>query len=80
MAIPDYLPQLNEAVARIIAEPNTPGLILALKEELKQTPEAFVWATLDLEKIRCQKQNEMNKRAYSAHCRRLQQASPHDWN
>jgi mannose-6-phosphate isomerase-like protein (cupin superfamily) len=52
MAIPDYLPQLNEAVARIIAEPNTPGLILALKEELKQTPEAFVWATLDLEKIR----------------------------
>lgn len=37
MAIPDYLPQLNEAVARIIAEPNTPGLILALKEELKQT-------------------------------------------
>jgi len=51
MALPDYLPQLNEAVARIIAEPNTPGLIHSLKEEIKQTAEAFVWVTLDLQTI-----------------------------
>jgi|SRR5215510_7346398 len=51
MAVPDYLPQLNEAAARIIAQLNTHALIRALKEELKQTPEPFVWTTLDLETI-----------------------------
>jgi mannose-6-phosphate isomerase-like protein (cupin superfamily) len=48
MAAPEYLPALTEAVAWIIAEPNTHALIGALREELKQTPEPFVWATLDL--------------------------------
>jgi len=51
MAIPDYLQQLNEAAARIIAQLNTHALIRALKEEIKQTPEPFVWATLDLPTI-----------------------------
>jgi hypothetical protein len=49
MTVSDYLPQLSEAVARIIAEPNTPALIDALKDKLKQTPEPFVWAVLDLQ-------------------------------
>jgi hypothetical protein len=49
MAVPDYLPQLSEAVARIMTEANTGALIHALKEELKQTPEPFVWVTLDLQ-------------------------------
>jgi hypothetical protein len=45
----DYLPQLNESVARIIAEPTIHALIDALKEKLKQTSEAFVWSTLDVQ-------------------------------
>jgi hypothetical protein len=49
MAVPEYLPALSEAVARVIAEPNTHALIGALREKLKQTSEAFVWATLDPE-------------------------------
>ena len=49
MAVPEYLPQLNKAVAWIIAESKTRALIDSLKEELKQTSEAFVWATLDLQ-------------------------------
>jgi hypothetical protein len=51
MAVPNYLPQLSDAVARIIAEPNTFALIRALKEEIKQTSEPFVWAVLDLQNI-----------------------------
>jgi len=51
MAVPNYLPHLSDAVARIIAEPNTFALIRALKEEIKQTSEPFVWAVLDLQNI-----------------------------
>ena len=51
MTAPDYLSQLSEAVARIIAEPNTHALIRALKEELKHTAGPFVWTTLDLQTI-----------------------------
>jgi len=51
MAVPEYLPQLSHAVAQIIAEPDTHALIHALKEQLKQTPEAFVWAMRDLQTI-----------------------------
>jgi hypothetical protein len=51
MALPEYLPALSEAVARLIEEPNTHASIHALKEELKQTPEPFVWAMLDLQTI-----------------------------
>jgi len=47
----DYLPQLSEAVGRIIAEPHTHLIIRALKDELKQTVEPFVWTTLDLPSI-----------------------------
>jgi len=43
--------QLSDAVARIIAEPNTSALIDALKDKLKQTAEPFVWTTLELENI-----------------------------
>jgi hypothetical protein len=48
MTLPEYLPALSEAIAWIIAEPKTDALIGALREELKQTPEPFVWVTLDL--------------------------------
>ena len=47
----DYLPQLSEAVARIIGEPSTHVIIRGLKDELKQTAEPFVWTTLDLQSI-----------------------------
>jgi len=47
----DYLPQLSEAVAWIIGEPSTHVIIRALKDELKQTAEPFVWTTLDLQSI-----------------------------
>src|SRR5262249_58644046 len=37
--------------ARISAEPGTEAMIRALKQELKQTAEPFVWTTLDLHSI-----------------------------
>jgi len=42
MSVPDYLPQLSEAVQRITAESNTDAMIRALKEDLKQTEEPFI--------------------------------------
>ena len=47
----NYLPQLNEAVARLIATPDFPGLVDTLKTQLQQTPEPFVWSTVDLASI-----------------------------
>ena len=50
--VPDYLPQLNEAVAQLITRPATHSLIDALKQQLQQTSEPFVWSTLDPQSVR----------------------------
>jgi mannose-6-phosphate isomerase-like protein (cupin superfamily) len=47
----EYLPQLNEAVAELIASPEIPALIDSLKQQLPETAEPFVWSTIDLESI-----------------------------
>jgi len=47
----DYLPQLNEAVAELIASPAIAALVDSLKEQLPETAEPFVWSTIDLESI-----------------------------
>ncbi len=49
--IPDYLPQLNEAVAQLITQQGIHDLIDNLKTQLPDTSEPFVWATLDLQSI-----------------------------
>jgi mannose-6-phosphate isomerase-like protein (cupin superfamily) len=49
--VADYLPQLNAAVAQLIATPDFPGLIDTLKKQLQDTPEPFVWSTIDLQSI-----------------------------
>lgn len=43
-----YLPQLNDAVAKIIANPEFPRLVETLKKQLDDTSEPFVWSTIDL--------------------------------
>jgi len=45
---PDYLPQLNEAVAQLITWPAIHDLINTLKHQLQHSPEPFVWSTIDL--------------------------------
>ena len=47
----DYLPQLNEAVAQLIVTPDFPGLIDTLKSQLQDSPEPFVWSTIDLKSV-----------------------------
>ena len=47
----EYLPQLNNAVAELIKSPAIHGLIDSLKSQLQDTPEPFVWSTIDLESI-----------------------------
>jgi mannose-6-phosphate isomerase-like protein (cupin superfamily) len=49
--MPEYLPQLNEAVAQLIARPDIHNLIDSLKTQLPQTSEPFVWSTIDLQSI-----------------------------
>ena len=44
---PDYLPQLNEAVAQLITRTAIRSLVEDLKQELQHTSEPFVWSTLD---------------------------------
>ncbi|HKP83917.1 MAG TPA: hypothetical protein VJT69_18015 [Pyrinomonadaceae bacterium] len=51
MNIPEYLPQLNEAVAQLIARPEIHSLVDTLKKQLPQTSEPFVWSAIDLESI-----------------------------
>jgi mannose-6-phosphate isomerase-like protein (cupin superfamily) len=51
-AFSDYLPQLTQAVAQLVAEPRIHSLIDTLKEKLKRTSEAFVWSTIDFQTIR----------------------------
>lgn len=48
----DYLPQLNDAVAQLIATPDFPGLIDTLKQQLQDTSEPFVWSTIELEPLK----------------------------
>ena len=50
--MPDYLPQLNEAVAQLIKRPEIHSLVDSLKKQLPQTPEPFVWSAIDLQSIR----------------------------
>ena len=52
MGQPDYLPQLNDAVAQLIATPDFPGLIDTLKQQLQDTSEPFVWSTIELERLK----------------------------
>ena len=47
----EYLPQLNDAVAELIKSPATNALIDSLKSQLQDTPEPFVWSTIDLRSI-----------------------------
>lgn len=47
----NYLPQLDEAVAELIARPATHILIDTLKQQLPNTPEPFVWSAIDLQSI-----------------------------
>lgn len=49
--MPEYLPQLNEAVAQLIARPETHSLVDSLKKQLPQTSEPFVWSAIDLQSI-----------------------------
>lgn len=49
--MPEYLPQLNEAVAQLIARPEINGLVDSLKTQLPQTAEPFVWSAIDLHSI-----------------------------
>ena len=46
-----YLPQLDEAVARLITRPAIHSVIDTLKHELQHTTEPFVWSTIDLRSI-----------------------------
>jgi len=45
------LPKLNDAVRELIKRPATHDLIDNLKRQLQNTPEPFVWSTIDLESI-----------------------------
>jgi hypothetical protein len=46
--VPDYLPQLNDAVAQLITWPPIHSLVDNLKKELQHTSEPFVWSTIDM--------------------------------
>ena len=49
--MPEYLPQLNEAVAQLVKRPEIHSLVDSLKKQLPQTSEPFVWSTIDLQSI-----------------------------
>jgi|SRR6185295_15697075 len=49
--MPEYLSQLNEAVAQLITRPEVRSLIDDLKKQLPHTSEPFVWSTLDLQSL-----------------------------
>ena len=51
---PDYLSQLNEAVAQLVRWPVAHDLIDDLKQQLPHTPEPFVWSTIDLQSLTAQ--------------------------
>src|SRR5262245_22961630 len=47
-AATNYLAQLNEAVAELLALPTIHSLVGRLRNQLQQTPEPFVWSAIDL--------------------------------
>ncbi|HEX7333278.1 MAG TPA: hypothetical protein VF290_17380 [Pyrinomonadaceae bacterium] len=47
----NYLSQLDEAVAQLIARPAIHNVIDTLKSQLQYTTEPFVWSTVDLRSI-----------------------------
>ena len=46
-----YLAQLNEAVAQLIATTDFSPLVDTLKNQLQDTPEPFVWSSIDLKSV-----------------------------
>jgi mannose-6-phosphate isomerase-like protein (cupin superfamily) len=47
----DYLRQLNDAVAEIVARPTLQSVVDDLKDQLQHTAEPFVWSTIDLQAV-----------------------------
>ncbi len=47
----DYLSQLDDAVAQLIAQAEVHNLIDELKQQLPHTAEPFVWSTIDLQSL-----------------------------
>lgn len=47
----DRLRLLNDAVAEVVARPETHGVIDELKTQLQNTSEPFVWSTVDLQSL-----------------------------
>lgn len=47
----DYLPQLDDAVAELVARPAVHNLVDTLKQQLPNTSEPFVWSAIELESI-----------------------------
>lgn len=47
----NYLPQLDDAVAELIARPAIHNLVDTLKQQLPDTSEPFVWSAIDLQSI-----------------------------
>jgi mannose-6-phosphate isomerase-like protein (cupin superfamily) len=47
----DYLRQLNDAVAEIVARPALKSVLDALKAQLQHADEPFVWTTIDLQSL-----------------------------
>ncbi len=46
-----YLPQLNDAVAQLVARPGIHSVVDTLKQKLQHTSEPFVWSTIDVQSI-----------------------------
>jgi hypothetical protein len=51
MMKPDYLEKLNESVELLLKQKNILEMIQNLKEDIRNTEEAFVWSSLDLNTI-----------------------------
>jgi len=49
--VPDYLPQLNEAVMELITRSSFHNLVDTLKGQLQLSSEPFVWSTIELQSI-----------------------------
>jgi mannose-6-phosphate isomerase-like protein (cupin superfamily) len=47
----NYLPQLDQAVAELVARPAIHSLVETLKQQLPHTSEPFVWSAIDLQTI-----------------------------
>lgn len=50
--MPDYLPQLNEAVGQLVTRRDIHSLIDSLKTKLQHTSEPFVWSTIDPQTVK----------------------------